>query len=262
MNVAGAHVVLTGATGSLGRALARGLSERGARLSLVARTAGDLDLLAEATGAVGFPADLQRATERAAVIAAATQRHGPVEVLVNNAGVETAAHIAAEDADSLARAVDLNLLAPIDLTRLVLAGMLERDRGTIVNVSSLSAISAVPGMATYAATKAGLSQFTSGLRADLRGSAVRTLLVELGPITSPMMQRARTHPATDAAFARLLRSRLLSMTGVEDAAEAVCEALARDRRHLRRPRRAIPYALLTQTPRDLAAVVLTGAGPR
>jgi uncharacterized protein len=266
MDVDGAHVLLTGATGALGRALARGLADRGARLTLLARSADDLEEVAAETGGLALPADLLRAADRAEVIPTAEGRQGPLEVLVNNAGVETAAHLADEDADSLSRTVTLNLLAPIDLCRVALEGMLARDRGTIVNISSLSAVSAVPGMATYAATKAGLSHFTSGLQADLRDSRLRTLLVELGPITSPMMDRARAHPATDAAFGRLLRTRLLSMTSADDAATAVCDALSRDRRHLRLPRRAIPYALLTQAPRDLAAVALTGApggpGPR
>lgn len=258
MDVDGAHVLLTGATGALGRTLARRLSERGARLTLVARSADDLDAVAAETRGVALPADLTRAADRAAVVTTAEERQGPIDVLVNNAGVETSAHVADESADSLEGAVTLNLLAPMDLCRLALPGMLARDRGTIVNISSLSAVSAVPGMATYAATKAGLSHFTSGLQADLRGSRVRTLLVELGPITSPMMDRARAHPSTDAAFGRLLGTRLLSMTTADEAATAVCGALARRRRHLRLPRRAIPYALLTQAPRELADLVLTG----
>lgn len=258
MDVDGAHVLLTGATGALGGALARALSRRGARLTLVARSADALDDVADETRGLALPADLLRAEDRADVVAVAEERQGPLDVLVNNAGVETAAHLADEDADSLARAVTLNLLAPIDLARLALRGMLDRDRGTIVNISSLSAVSAVPGMATYAATKAGLSHFTSGLQADLRGTRVRTLLAELGPIGSPMMDRIRDYPVTDAAFARLLRTGLLSMTTQDEAATAVCDALARDRRHLRLPRRAIPYALLTQAPRDLAALALTG----
>lgn len=258
MDVARAHVLLTGATGALGRSLARELSSRGARLTLVARSAADLDEVAAQTGGRALAADLLDPDARAGLVERAEEQHGPLDVLVNNAGVETARHVADESADSLAQAVGLNLLAPMDLCRSALAGMLECGRGTIVNISSLSAVSAVPGMATYAATKAGLSHFTSGLQADLRGTGVRTLLVELGPIGSPMMDRARAHRATDAAFARLLRTRLLSMTEGDEAAAAVCDALARDRRHVRLPRRAIPYALLTQAPRDLAALALTG----
>ena len=263
MDIDGAHVLLTGATGALGRRLAHELAGRGARLTLVARSVDDLERLAAEVGGRALPADLLEAEERARLVASAEEGGGPLDVLLNNAGVETASHVADEDAESLTRAVTLNLLAPMDLTRLALAGMLARGRGTVVNVSSLSAVSAVPGMATYAATKAGLSHFTSGLQADLRGTGVRTLLVELGPIgspatDSPMMDRARAHPATDAAFARLLSTRLLSMTSAAEAGAAVVDALARDRRHLRLPRRAIPYALLTQAPRDLAALALTG----
>ncbi|WP_193315177.1 SDR family oxidoreductase [Nostocoides sp. F2B08] len=258
MDLRGAHVLLTGATGEVGRALAHSLAGRGARLTLVARSKPDLTALTFETGGRALPADLLDADQRSHLVERAEELNGPLDVLVNNAGVETSQHVADEDAGSVERAVTLNLHAPIDLCRTALESMLSRDRGTIVNVSSLSAVSSVPGMATYAATKAGLSHFTSGLQADLRGTGVRTLLVELGPIRSPMIERARAYPPTDAAFARLFRTRLLSIITAGRAAEAVCDALERDRRHLRLPRRAIPYALLTQAPRELAAVALTG----
>jgi short-subunit dehydrogenase len=258
VDLRGAHVLLTGATGEVGRALAHALAGRGARLTLVARTEPDLTALTYETGGRALPADLLQPTERATLVDRAEDLNGPLDVLVNNAGVETSQHVGDEDAASVHRAVTLNLHAPIDLCRAALEGMLARDRGTIVNVSSLSAVSSVPGMATYAATKAGLSHFTSGLQADLRGTGLRTLLVELGPIRSPMIERARAYPPTDAAFTRLLRTRLLSMITAGRAAEAICDALERDRRHLRLPRRAIPYALLTQAPRELAAAALTG----
>lgn len=251
-------MLLTGATGEVGRALAHSLAGRGARLTLVARSEPDLTALTYETGGRALPADLLDADRRASLVARAEEMNGPLDVLVNNAGVETAQHVADEDAGSVHRAVTLNLHTPIDLCRAALGSMLVRNRGTIVNVSSLSAVSSVPGMATYAGTKAGLSQFTSGLEADLRGTGLRTLLVELGPIRSPMIERARAYPPTDAAFTRLLRTRLLSMITAGQAAEAVCDALERDRRHVRLPRRAIPYALLTQAPRELAAIVLTG----
>ena len=258
MELRGAHVLLTGATGAVGRALARSLAGRGARLTLVARSEPDLTALTYETGGRALPADLLDADRRASLVERAEALGGPLDVLVNNAGVETSQHVADEDAGSVHRAVTLNLHAPIDLSRAALESMLARDRGTIVNISSLSAVSSVPGMATYAATKAGLSHYTSGLQADLRGTGVRTLLVELGPIRSPMMERARAYPPTDAAFARLFTTRLLTMITARRAAEAVCEALERNRRHLRLPRRTIPYALLTQAPRELTAVALTG----
>lgn len=258
MLLEGSHVLLTGATGTIGSALAAGFAALGARLTLVARGAGPLTDLAGELGATALPADLTRTDELADVVTRAEDGLGPVDVLVHNAGVEVLDELADADPAELAAAVALNLTAPLVLTRLVLPGMLARRRGHVVALSSLAGVASFPGLAAYGATKAGLTHAMAGLRLELRGTAVRTTTVEVGPVESPMMDRITEHPPTARAFARAHGLHLLRSLGPDEVAGAVVDAVARDRRHVRLPRRAAPLAAVAAAPRALVRTVLTG----
>jgi len=258
MHVAGSHVLLTGATGDIGARLAARLAQSGADVTLVARGRDALDRLASQVGGRAVTCDL---TDRAALrglLASVETGHRPVDLLVNNAAVELTAHFADLTADELEQVVALNLLAPAELCRQVLPGMLERGRGHLVNISSMSGVATFPGLAAYGASKAGLTHLTSGLRADLRGQPVGTLAVELGPVTSDMMSRIAGHAPAAAAFDRLLRARLLTMLDPDDVARAVVAAIESGRHHLRMPRRAAPVAAFTHAPRAVVRAALTG----
>ncbi|MFL6151211.1 MAG: SDR family NAD(P)-dependent oxidoreductase [Ornithinibacter sp.] len=258
MRVAGAHVLLTGATGDIGARLATRLAEAGADVTCVARGREALDALVAQVGGRAVACDL---TDRAALRALAGRVeavHRPVDLLVNNAAVETTAHLADLTADQLEQVVALNLLAPAELCRQVLPGMLARGRGHLVNISSMAGVATFPGLAAYGATKSGLTHLTSGLRADLRGGPVGTLAVELGPVSSQMMDRIGGHQPSSVAFDRVLRARLLTMLDPDDVARRVVTAVEQDRHHLRMPRRAAPLAALTHAPRVVVRAVLTG----
>jgi len=258
MRVAGTHVLLTGATGDIGRRLATHLSDAGARLTLVARRTQPLAALAADLGAHAVPADLTDRETLRTLIDTVEHAHGPVDVLVNNAGTESAGHLTDLTADDLENLVALNLLAPVELCRQVLPGMTARGRGHLVNISSLAGVATFPGLATYGATKAGLTHFTSGLRADLRGGPIGTLAVEIGPVSSQMMGRIADHPPTAAAFDRVLRTRALTMLDPDAVAGAVVAAVEDDQPTLRMPRRAAPLASLTHAPRSVVRLALTG----
>ena len=258
MRVAGTHVLLTGATGDIGRRLATHLSDAGARLTLVARSTQPLEALAADLGAHAVPADLTDRDTLRSLIRDVEQAHGPVDVLVNNAGTETVGHLTHLSADDLENLVALNLLAPVELCRQVLPGMTGRGRGHLVNISSLAGVATFPGLATYGATKAGLTHFTSGLRADLRGGPIGTLAVEIGPVSSQMMGRIASHPPTAAAFDRVLGLRALTMLDPDAVARAVVAAVEDDQATLRMPRRAAPLATLAHAPRSVVRLALTG----
>ncbi len=262
MRIAGTHVLLTGATGTIGAALAMRLAEADARLSIVARHVAPLHTLAAETGATALRADLADRRDLHALVGRAEAANGPVDVLVNNAAVETLGHLADLTADEVERTITLNLTAPVELSRRVLPGMLQRDHGQVVTISSLAGVATFPGLALYGGTKAGLTHFTSGLEADLRGTAVRTLTVELGPVASTMMARTGEYAPTAAAFDRLIRARLLTTLDAVHVAERVVAAIAADRSHLRMPRRAWPIAAVTHAPRAVVRVVLTGIPAR
>ena len=235
MRVAGTHVLLTGATGDIGRRLATHLSDAAARLTLVARSTQPLEALAADLGAHAVPADLTDRDTLRSLIRDVEQAH-----------------------DDLENLVALNLLAPVELCRQVLPGMTARGRGHLVNISSLAGVATFPGLATYSATKAGLTHFTSGLRADLRGGPIGTLAVEIGPVSSQMMGRIASHPPTAAAFDRVLGLRALTMLDPDAVARAVVAAVEDDQATLRMPRRAAPLATLTHAPRSVVRLALTG----
>jgi uncharacterized protein len=258
MRLAGTHVLLTGATGTLGAAVARACTAAGADVTLVARGQADLDLLAGTIGGRVIAADLTDPPSLYGLIERVENAHGPVDVLVNNAGVETAGHFADMSAADVARTVTLNLTAPAELCRQALPGMLARGRGAIVNVSSLAGAATFPGLAWYGATKSGLTGFTAGLRADLRGSAIGTLVVEIGPVTSTMMDRIVTQQAAAASFDRMLRARLLTMLDPDDVARRLVAAVESGRPHLRLPRRAAPLAMMADAPRAAVRAMLRG----
>jgi uncharacterized protein len=258
MRVSGSHVLLTGATGDIGRRLAVHLSDAGARVTLVARHRDALEALAAQVDGTVLPADLTDRDDRRHLVQRAEAAGGPVDVLVNNAGTERAGHLATLSADDLEHLVTLNLLAPAELCRQALPGMLRRGRGHLVNVSSLAGVGTFPGLAAYGATKAGLTHLTSGLRADLRGGPVGALAVEIGPVRSDMMGRIAGHAPAAAAFRRLLRARVLRMLDPDLVARAVVAAIAEDRPTLRMPRRAAPLAAVTHAPREVVRLALTG----
>jgi uncharacterized protein len=169
VQIAGSTVVLTGASGGLGQAIARDLHARGATLLLVGRRAELLDGLArELEPATPIVADLgeRGAVERLGEII------GEADILIANAGIPAAGVLQSFTIEEIDRTLDVNLRAPVALARALLPGMLERGRGHLLFMSSIAGKTAVPGNPLYHATKFGLRGFAAGLRADLHGSGV------------------------------------------------------------------------------------------
>jgi len=161
-------VLVTGATGGIGRAAAVAFAGAGADLVLTARSLPGLERLAAATGGAVLAADLTVPGAVEGLAAAA----GDVDVLVANAAVPASGPLADYGAAELEAAVELNLTAPIRLVHALLPGMLERARGHLLLVSSLQGLAATPGAPLYVATKFALRGFALALRQDLRGTGV------------------------------------------------------------------------------------------
>lgn len=262
MDLTDAHVLVTGASRGIGAGLARAFAGAGARVTPSARPSEDLDALAAELGTAAVAADLADPAGRRGLVARAEQAGGPVDVLVNNAGLDLTGPFTGMDEAALEHLLALNLLAPMELARQAVPGMVERGLGHVVNVSSLAGIAALPGMVGYATTKAALSHFTSGLRADLRGLPVGTTLLETGLVPTAMRTSVVGNPPTDAAFRRLYRLGLLTDTSVERLGAAAVRAVRRDRRHVRLPRRAWLLPALAEAPRRIVELTITGVPPR
>jgi short-subunit dehydrogenase len=257
MDVRGRRVLVTGASRGIGESIARSFAAAGARLALVARSEAPLKELASDLDADAFPADLGDPVVVAGLLERVEADGGPIDILVNNAAMAPATDFTAATAPQLEQVYRLNLLTPVELCRQVLPGMVARGAGHIVNVSSLAGTAAFPGLVAYSSTKAGLSHFTAGLRADLRGLPVRTTLVELGPVPTDMLSQVDDYLPTELSFRRFYRTHLLVHVDRETVATAVLEAVRRERRHVRLPRRAAVFALLAETPRRTVELLLT-----
>jgi len=257
-----ARVMVTGASRGIGAVLARELAGRGSRLALVARDAAALDAVAaDCRGADVYEADLAEPANIEPLVAR-VGADGPIDVLVNNAGVDLTGRLWRLPARDIERLIAVNLVAPMLLCRAVIPSMLARGRGHMVNVSSLAGTNALPGVAPYSASKAGLSHFTACLRAELKGTRVTTTLVEIGPVESDMMDSLRAHGPTRRAVERLARLRLSYDLPMTEVVAAIVDAVERRRRHVRLPRRNLAFPLLVEAPRRMTEWLLAGTDPR
>lgn len=184
------HVVITGASSGIGAALARELGRAGHALTLVARRRALLDALAKELAGTArvhvVEHDLAVPDLATAWISTAEAQLGPIDVLVNNAGMENTGPSADADPAEVRTLLDLNLVTPLLVTRAVLPPMIARGRGAVVNVTSVAALVSVPMQAYYGASKAGLAMFSETLRGELAGTGVKVITVYPGPIATPM----------------------------------------------------------------------------
>jgi short-subunit dehydrogenase len=164
----GTRALVTGANGGIGQAIARALHAAGAEVIVSGRRPEALAPLAGAIRGRIIVADLaDRASAERCVRDA-----GPIDVLVANAALPASGHLLEFDAAQIDRALDVNLRSPILMARAAVPGMLERGRGHVVFISSVSGKVASPGTSLYSATKFGLRGFSLGLREDLHGTGV------------------------------------------------------------------------------------------
>ncbi len=179
MNYNGQRALVTGASSGIGASFARELAWRGADLVLVARSRDKLTTLAaDLNRSFGVAADvavidLARPSAAEDLAAELSGRDLQIDILVNNAGFGLFAPLDQADGAVLSGMVQLNVAALVDLTRLYLPGMLDRNRGAIINVGSTAGFQPVPYMAVYGATKAFVLSFTEALWAETRGTGVR-----------------------------------------------------------------------------------------
>ena len=174
---AGDVVLVTGASAGIGEALARQLAARGCRLALAARTPADLDAVAQACRALGgealaVPTDVADEAACRAFVAAAVDRYGRIDALVNNAGISMWARVdELESLDGLRRIMAVNYFGAVACTHAALP-YLTSARGRIVNVASLTGKTGVPTRSGYAASKHAMAGFFDSLRIELAGTGV------------------------------------------------------------------------------------------
>ncbi len=192
MKLSGRRVLVTGGSRGIGEAIARVCATAGADVALVARSPDQLEKVAADIGGRAYVADLADPSQVDGLIAR-VERDGPIDVLVNNAGIDDVGSFLDMADGHIAHVLQVNLVAPMELCRQVIPGMVSRGGGHVVNVSSMAGTNGVPGLAVYSASKSGLSHFTALLRAEFRGLPLGTTLVEVGVIETAMADHVRTY---------------------------------------------------------------------
>ncbi|WP_123028397.1 SDR family NAD(P)-dependent oxidoreductase [Mycolicibacterium stellerae] len=262
MQLDGKRVLITGASRGIGEALAGKFADAGATVALVARNKDALDNVAGRLGGTAHAADLLDPGQVASLIGRVEEEAGPVDVLVNNAGNAVPAGFTEAPDDVLRMTTELDYLAPAELCRQAIPRMLQRGGGHIVNVSSMAGIAVYPGLVTYSAAKAALSHFTAGLRADLRGLPIGTTLVELGPVPTDLLDKSNDYGPTAKSFQRFYRLHMTADVPKEKVADDIVDAVRKNKRHVRHPKRSAWSAMLVEAPRRMTELALTGVPHR
>jgi short-subunit dehydrogenase len=218
--------LVTGASSGIGRATAFALASAGAHVIASDRLEAALDDVVEVTGGRRLGCDLSRPGAGSRLAAEALSRWGRVDVLVNCAGVGLYGRVDEGAAGDSELVLAVNVIAPIELTRSLLPGMVERGSGHVVNVGSVVGHVGRPYEAVYAASKAAMAVFTESLRAELRTSGVGASLV------SPAAVDTRFFAARGVPYGR----RWPRPVGAERIAAAIVASIRNDRAEVFVPR--------------------------
>ncbi|WP_121258894.1 SDR family oxidoreductase [Nocardioides ferulae] len=236
--VAGKHVLVTGAASGIGRATASLAAERGAVVHL---TDVNGDLLEDAAarirssgGTVGLveALDISDHTAVQAMARRLTVEHGPMDVIMNIAGISRWGTVSSLEHQDWRRLVDINLMGPIHVIEELVPPMIDAGRGGhLVNVSSAAGIIGMPWHAAYSASKFGLRGVSEVLRFDLRRHGIGVSLVCPGAVATPLTETVHIAGVDKAspAFTRLQARFRRGAVSPEDAAESILEGVRRGR---------------------------------
>lgn len=214
--------LLTGGSQGLGPLIARELAEAGVHLALAARSADKLEAVAHSLKDTGVrlavvTGDVTSAADRARLLAQTEAVLGPIDILINNAGLENNGRYQDKSLAEIQQLIDVNVSAPLLLARAVLPAMLARRRGHIINLASLAGKLGLPYGSVYGGTKAAILAWSAGLRLELDGSGVSVTAISPGYVSDTGMfavHRRKAHPmlgeskpqAVAAAVLRALRT--------------------------------------------------------
>lgn len=201
MELHGKVGILTGASRGIGVHLAEALGSKGVHLALAARSENELAdtaarVQAKGVRSIAVPTDLTRRSDLERLLDRTTSELGPPDLLVNNAGVQKVTRFQQIDPDDIAWIINTNVVALETMTRLVVGGMIERGRGHICNIASLSGRTAYPYNTVYASSKHAVVGFSWSLREEMRPYGVEVSVVCPAFVSGDGMF-ARRHPDDD-----------------------------------------------------------------
>jgi NADP-dependent 3-hydroxy acid dehydrogenase YdfG len=211
------NALVTGASSGIGAAVVARLRREGIEVHAVARSADALAMLAERTGCVVHCLDVTDLPAMTALVGRVA-----FDILVNNAGVDRPKPFLEAEPEDIDLLVDVNLRAVLHLCRLVVPGMVARDRGHVINISSIAGAYNFGGNSSYHATKAAISMLSRQLRIDALGKHVRVTEICPGRVATDIF--AHVHGATPETYDRFIRG--FELPQAADIAEAIAFAIA------------------------------------
>ncbi|PKO25132.1 MAG: short chain dehydrogenase [Betaproteobacteria bacterium HGW-Betaproteobacteria-8] len=223
MSLAGKRVLLTGATGGIGRHLALKLAAEGAELALVCYDAQKLKALADVISSRGgkvsvIVADFNHAHAAQGVAEAALLKMHGVDMLINNAGILDFVLFAQQSPERIAQMIQVNLTVPMQLIRALLPDFIARNSGQIVNIGSIFGSIGFPHYASYSATKFAMRGFSQALRRELAGNDIAVTYVA---------PRAVKTPINDAVATEMFKATGTNLDEPEFVAEKILQAIKR-----------------------------------
>jgi uncharacterized protein len=228
MNPRGKTALITGASSGIGAATARALAEAGAaRVLLVARRAAELERVAGSIGpaAKGYPVDLSNASAVEQLAERVTAEVGTPDIIVNNAGAGRWRFVDETSPQDAVQMMAVPYFATFYVTHAFLPGMLRRNTGHIVNVSSVGSRFVWPGATAYLAARWAVRGFTEALRSDLAGTNVKVTLFESGVVQSPYWEN---NPGSRERVPKM--GNLIPQLSSEDAGRAIVRGIEREQK--------------------------------
>lgn len=188
----GQTVLITGASRGIGEAAAREFAAAGANVVLMARSGGDIGRIADEIGGLAVTGDVADHADMERAVAAASDRFGGPDILINNAGViEPIASILDADPGGWGGAIDINLKGVFNGMRAALPGMVERGRGTVITISSGAAHNPLEGWSHYCSSKAGAAMLTRCADLECRDRGVRIMGLSPGTVATQMQREIK-----------------------------------------------------------------------
>ena len=259
MKLQGKHVLVTGGSRGIGERMARECASRGAKVTIVARNGEALQRVAASIGGFYMVVDLSDDNDVDTLISRVESQHGPIDVLINNAGLETTTAFAVEDEREIRTVARVNFEVPLLLSRHVLPGMLSRGQGHLVFVSSLAGTAGFPGMSVYGGTKAGILNFVNGLRRELKATDVNVTVLSPGPVDTDMWDAVEAAQASvNKVVRRFQKLQLIPTANPDKIAKRTIDAVEANKPFVRDPKRLSINFWLNHLPTKISNLAAVG----
>jgi short-subunit dehydrogenase len=258
MDLNGKRVVITGASRGIGAEIAKEFAAAGSQVILSARTEDAISGLANEVNGIAIPFDANDSEDVRTYIDRVEANAGPIDVLINNAGIEKSTLIEDITEEEIEETLRVNLITPQILTAAVLPKMLSRGSGHLVYTSSIAATTGNPAMSAYCSSKAGLTRYAESLRMELRYTPLNVSILHLGPVDTVMWDGIDTDPLMKRGVDRFMKLGFMAVADPIKVAKATAKAVEKNKSEVRLPRRMAVNAALNGISTKIFGALLTG----